>query len=82
MRLKRLYESYIALRIIKIFNGCEVLICEVLIENSVTRVTVRHTRLAERCRTVTQVTEFSICTEEPLRIFCFLAYSSFDSYCI
>ena len=40
-----------------------------LIENSVTRVTVR---LHERCRTVTWVTEFSICTEEPLWILFFL----------
>ena len=46
---------------IRIFNGCEV-----LIENSVTRVTV------------TRMTEFSICTEEPLWTL-FLAYSSFDN---
>ena len=56
--------------IIRIFNGCEV-----LIENSVTRVAVWH---HEACRTVTRVTEFSICTEEPLWIL-FLAYSSFDN---
>ena len=49
--------------ITKIFNCCEV-----PIENSVTRVTVWY---HEACR----VTEFSICTEEPLWIL-FLAYSS------
>ena len=43
------------------FNGCEV-----LIEYSVTRVTVRHH------------SEFSICTEEPLWIL-FVEYSSFDN---
>ena len=58
---------------IRIFNGCEV-----LIENSVTRVTVRH---PEACRVVPnsyRMTEFSVCTEEPLWIL-FLAYSSFDN---
>ena len=35
-------------------------------------------RLAEWCRTVTRVTEFSFCTEEPLWIL-FLAYYSFGS---
>ena len=52
-------------RIIRIFNGCEV-----RIENSVTRTTVRHYE-AHR------VTESSIRTEKPLLII-FLAYSSFD----
>ena len=49
------------------------LICEVLIENSVTRVTVRLTRLAERCQ---------FAPKNHYGFFCFLAYSSFDSYCI
>ena len=64
---KSLYSRIPLIEIIRIFNGCEV-----LIENSVTRVT------AERCRAVTRVTEFSFCTEEPLWIL-FLAYSSFDN---
>ena len=42
-------------KITRIFNGCEV-----LIENSVTRVTVRQ---ASWCPTVTRLTEFSISTE-------------------
>ena len=49
---------------IRIFNDCEV-----LIENSVTRVTLLHHELS-------RLTEFSIRTEKPLWIL-FLAYSSF-----
>ena len=41
-----------------VFNGCEV-----LIENSVTRVTVRHHEAHEQ---LSRVTEFSIHTEQPL----------------
>ena len=53
----------------RMFNGCEV-----RIENSVTRVTVR---LHEACR-VMRMTEFSLSTEQQLQIL-FLAYSSFDN---
>ena len=61
---------------IRIFNGCEV-----RIENSVTRVTVRH---HDACLTLfdaeqlSRVTKFSICTSQPLQIH-FLAYFSFDN---
>ena len=52
--------------------------CEVLIENSATRVTVRHHEACRVMPTVTRVTEFSISTSKPL-LFLFLAISSFDN---
>ena len=56
---------------IRIFNGCEV-----LIENSITRVTVPH---HEPCRVMpNSYPSDGICNEEPLWIL-FLAYSSFDN---
>ena len=59
--------------IIRIFNGCEV-----QIENSVTRVTVRHHEARRVIANSTRVTEFSICTEQSLQIL-FLAHSSFEN---
>ena len=60
-------------KIIRIFNGFEV-----LIENSITKVTVRHHEASRVMPNSYRVTEFSVCTEEPLWIL-FLAYSSFDN---
>ena len=53
---------------IRIFNGCEM-----QIENSVTRVTVRHHEACQvRAEQLSQVTEFSMRTSQPLYGFFFL----------
>ena len=58
---------------IRIFND------EVRIENSVTRACLASQGLPSDAEYLSQVTEFSIPTEQPLQILFFFAYSSFDS---